>query len=212
MNINKVSMKDKIKFIWNKYDLTSYFSIIASLGVVCLHFIKILVKFDKIIFSYCIFALLVFIFKITQMFIEKKKIRLNPYTTASLFIFILLLPMTACFTWTILMKEYVFDYFAYVYGAYGITKLIVSMRTRLKLKNKYGRKDIISLLNLIVAFYTIMMMEYRLIMFSTNGLMTKSSRAILLTTQGAILIFAVCVMVLFKRKAKKWIHQNVNKF
>ncbi|MGN1295320.1 MAG: hypothetical protein ACI4U5_02820 [Bacilli bacterium] len=196
-------MKKKIKYLWEKYDLSTFFSLLASLLVACLHLFRIIVKYDKIIFSYCIFAFLVFIFKIIQLLIEKKSIKINPYLVASLSVLLLLIPMTACFTWTILIKEYVFDYFAYVYGAYGITKLIIALRSQRKYKNKYGRKNIVSFLNLIVAFYTIMMMEYRLIMFSTSGIMTKSSRAILLTTQGAILIFSIWVMIFFYKKRNK---------
>ncbi|MGM9857917.1 MAG: hypothetical protein ACI311_01530 [Bacilli bacterium] len=202
-------MKNKIKKIWQMYDLSSYFSIVASFAVTCLHFIKILIEFDKIILSYCIFSFLVCIFKIIQLLIEKNLLKLNPYITASFFILILLGPMTACFTWTILIKEYVFDYFAYVYGAYGITKLIIAIRTRVKLENKCGRKDIVSFLNLIVSFYTIMMMEYRIIMFSTSGIMIKSSRAILLTTQGAILIFTIFVMISFYKKRKVNISKSI---
>ncbi|MGM9873854.1 MAG: hypothetical protein ACI31G_02895 [Bacilli bacterium] len=190
-------MKEKIKNFYHKYELNIYLSIIASLIIFTIHLVKLIIKFDKIIFSYFLFSFLIVTFKIMLLIIYKKKIKVNIYFLSFIFVIILLLPMIACFTWTILIKEYVYDYFAYVYGAYGIIKFIFAIKGIIKSHGKKGRDDVLAYLNLIVSFYTIMMMEYRLIMFITEGVMTKSSRAILLNTQGAIVIFTIYVIFRF---------------
>lgn len=205
-------MKDiinKIKIFCHKDNVSFYCSIIGPFLMGTIHLISVIIHFDIIVVNYCIFSYLMLLFKVWQWAIEKYNIKPNNYIAGIISILIVIAPMMASFILTIMYRDapyYLFEWLVYLYAVYGTIKIILAIRKLLK-KDKTDYEYIISMFGLISALYTIQMMQFRLIMFASNGEVGNSMYLMQLFTQGAIFIFSIVVIILFIIK----IHNNKRK-
>ena len=111
-------------------------------------------------------------------------------------------PMIASFIMTIMYKDaphYIFEWLIYAYATYGTIKMVFAIKSLVK-KEKSNREYVNSYFGLIGALYTIQMMEFKLIIFASNGEVDYSMYLMQLFTQGAIFIFSIVVIILFVKK------------
>lgn len=193
---------NKIKDFYHKGDNSFYFSLFGPLLMGTIHLVTSIIEFDWIVINYCIFSYLMALFLVWQWAIEKYNIKPNHYISGIISIFIVLGPMMASFVLTILFRDkpfYIFEWIIYAYALYGTIKMVFAIR-RLCKKEKTNREYVISFMGLISALYTIQMMEFRLIMFASEGAVENDMYLMQLFTQGSIFIFSIVVIILFIRK------------
>jgi hypothetical protein len=87
----------------------------------------------------------------------------------------------------------------YAYAAYGTLKMVFAIKGMAK-KNKTDREYVLSFLGLVVALYTVKMMETNLIANFSGG-SDASMYMLQLFTQGALFLFSLFVIGLFAHKA-----------
>ena len=193
---------NKLKKFYNYGDNKLYFSLFGPLLMGTIHLVVIIISYDWIILNYCIFYYLITIFKIWQWAIEKYNIKPNNYIAGIISILIILTPMMASFIMTILYKNathYIFDWLIYAYALYGTVKMVFAIRSLAK-KEKNDKETVLAFISMISALYTIQMMEFKLIMFASNGEVDYSMFLMQLFSQGAIFIFSIVVIILFVKK------------
>ena len=135
----------------------------------------------------------------------KKRDSGSPYIVGIIAFLVVLAPMMAAFVLTILFRDapiYIFSWLVYAYALFGTIKMVLSIR-KLSRKDKTKREYTLSLLGLLSALYTIQMMEFRLIMFASNGQVDESMYLMQLFTQGAIFIYSIVAMILLLIKQIK---------
>ena len=195
---------NKIKDFYNKGNNPLYFSLVGPLFMGIIHLISLLIQFDWIVTNYCIFSFLMAIFIFIEWLIEKRNSG-SHYVVGIIAFLVVLAPMMAAFVLTILFRDapiYIFNWFVYAYALFGTIKMVLSIR-KLSRKDKTKREYTLSLLGLLSALYTIQMMEFRLIMFASNGQVDESMYLMQLFTQGAIFIYSIVAMILLLIKQIK---------
>ncbi len=196
---------NKIKDFYHKGDNEFYFSLAGPLIMGTIHLITLLLHFDWIILNYLIFSYLMALLKVWQWAIKKYNIKPNNYIAGIISILIILAPMMASFILTIRFKDapyYIFEWLVYAYALYGTVKMVLAIN-KIRKKNKNDYEYVTSFLRLSSALYTIQMMEFRLIMFSSNDVMPYDMYVLQLFSQGAIFIFLLFVIFLFIKKLRK---------
>lgn len=189
--------------LYHSHDVDFYCSLLGPLLMGTIHLVSVLIHFDWITLNYCVFSYLIMLFKVFQWSIERFNLKINPYVAALIMLIVIIAPMMASFVLTIKFADnptYIFDWIIYVYAAYGTIKMILSIRSRIKSKGETTRTYILSWIGLISALYTIMMMEFKLIMFAEEGSVSNEMNMMMLFTQGAIFIFTLFVVGLFVYK------------
>ncbi len=208
----------RIRDLYRRWNITLLIALLGPFVMGTIHLVSFLINFDWIVVTYCAFFYLSFIMRFVQYLIERFRLKVNPYIVGTVSILVLLIPMMAAFLLTIYQKDaphYMYQWFIYVYAAYGFIKIIMAIR---KLA-KGGQTKLESVLNwyrVIGAAYTIQMMEFALIStFSSpsSGGIDHKMLTLELATQGIIFLFSLFVMgyfifrfvqgVLEKRKAKE---------
>lgn len=197
---------NKLIAIYRYGDVAFYISLLGPLIMGTIHLIFVILRFDWIVLNYCIFSYLMMLFKVWQWAIEKYHIKPNHYVAGIISILVVLAPMMASFILTIMYKDaphYLFEWLVYAYALYGTIKMVFAVKRLIK-KNKTDRQYVLSYLGLIGALYTIQMMEFRLIMFTSNGVVDKSMYMMQLFTQGFIFVFSLFIAGLFIYKNLKY--------
>lgn len=197
---------NKLIAIYRYGDVAFYISLLGPLIMGTIHLIFVILRFDWIVLNYCIFSYLMMLFKVWQWAIEKYHIKPNHYVAGIISILIVLAPMMASFILTIMYKDaphYLFEWLVYAYALYGTIKMVFAVKGLIK-KNKTDRQYVLSYLSLIGALYTIQMMEFRLIMFTSNGVVDESMNMMQLFTQGFIFVFSLFIAGLFIYKNLKY--------
>ena len=192
----------KIIEFYNKGDNRFYFSLLGPLTIGTIHLIATIMHFDWIIVNYCIFSYLMAVFKVWQWAIEKYNIKPNNLMAGIISMITIIAPMIASFIMTIMFKDtphYIFEWLIYAYATYGTIKMVLAIKSLVK-KEKSNREHVNAFLGLISALYTIQMMEFKLIMFASNGEVDYSMFLMQLFSQGAIFIFSIVVIILFVKK------------
>ena len=179
-----------------------YVSLIGPLVMGTIHLVSVIVLFDWILLTYCAFSYLVVLFKVWQWAIDKYHLKPNNYIAGIISTVIVIIPMMAALMLTIMQKHttnYFFDWLIYAYALYGTLKMVFAILDLSK-KNKTDRQYVLSYLGLIVALYTIQMLEFDLIkMFGTSS--NHSMYLIQLITQGFVFLLSIFVIGLFIYKA-----------
>lgn len=196
-------MVRKILDFYHTGDTALYVSLFASFIMGTFHLIFIILKFDWILFNYCLFFYLMCLAKVWQCVIKKYQMKMSHYLAGIISLCFILFPMMAAFVLTILYKDaphYLIDWFIYAYALYGTLKIFFAIKSLVK-KDKTDRQFVLSFLGLIGALYTIQMMEFSLIKaFSESG-NDGSMYLMQLFTQGNIFLFSLFVIGLFIYKA-----------
>ncbi len=197
---------NKLIAIYRYGDVAFYISLLGPLIMGTIHLIFVILRFDWIVLNYCIFSYLMMLFKVWQWAIEKYHIKPNHYVAGIISILVVLAPMMASFILTIMYKDaphYLFEWLVYAYALYGTIKMVFAVKGLIK-KNKTDRQYVLSYLGLIGALYTVQMMEFRLIMFTSNGVVDESMNMMQLFTQGFIFVFSLFIAGLFIYKNLKY--------
>ena len=192
----------KITDFYNSGDIKFYFSLLGPLTMGTIHLVSTILHFDWIVVNYCIFSYLMALFKVWQWTIEKYNTKPNNLMAGVISMITIIAPMTASFIMTIMFKDaphYIFEWLIYAYSTYGTIKMVFAIKSLAK-KEKSDREYVNSYFGLIGALYTIQMMEFKLIMFASNGEVDYSMYLMQLFTQGAIFIFSIVVIILFVKK------------
>ena len=200
----------KIKEFYNKGENKFYFSLLGPLIMGTVHLIAAIMHFDWTVVNYCIFSYLLALFKLWQWAIEKFNFIPKNIMAGIISMVIIIAPMIASFIMTIMFKDaphYIFDWLVYAYATYGTIKMVLAIKSLVK-KEKSNREYVNSYFGLIGALYTIQMMEFRLIMFASNGEVTHSMFLMQLFTQGAIFIVSIIIIILFIRKYIRDRHES----
>ena len=201
-----------LKTLYRTGDVAFYCSLIPPFAMGVLHLAALFAQFDWIVCNYCIFSFLMGLFRVWLWAIEKFGIRPRGYAAGIFSILLVLLPMMASFVLTILFKEppqYPLDWLIYAYALYGTVKIVLAIRAALKgRKNQTERAFVLSRLGLIGAFYTIQMMQFRLIMFASDGTVDNTMYQMQFYTQGAIFLYSLFVIgelarMLIRARGKK---------
>ena len=161
----------KISDFYNFRDNKFYFSLLGPLAMGTIHLVSTILYFDWIVVNYCIFSYLIALLKVWQWAIEKYGIKPNNYVAGIISMIIVIAPMMASFILTIMFKDaphYIFEWLVYAYATYGTVKMVYAIKSLTK-KEKTNREYVNSYFGLIGALYTIQMMEFKLIMFASNG-------------------------------------------
>ena len=190
---------------YHKGDTTFCFSLIGPLIMGSIHLIASFIHFDWIVVNYCIFFYLMALSLTWQWSIEKYNLRINNYLAGIISIIFIIAPMMSSFILTILYRDsphYLFDWLVYAYALYGTLKMVFAIRKLIR-KDKTNKEYVVSFLGMISALYTIQMMEFRLIMFSSDGSDKDAMYIMQLMTQGAIFIFVIFVIILLVIKLVK---------
>ena len=206
-------MIKRIKDFYNYKDNRFYFSLFGPLAMGIIHLISVIIHYDSIALSYCIFSFLIALFLVWQWAIEKYKIKPNNYIAAIISILLILTPMMMSFILTILYRDaptYLFDWVIYAYALYGTVKMVFAIKRLIK-KEKTEKEYALSLLGLLSALYTIQMMEFRLIKFASDGTNDQSMYLMQLFTQGAIFIASIVFIILLILKNKRRIKDSTIK-
>ena len=196
----------KINRIYHSHDIDFYCSLLGPLIMGTIHLVSVLMHFDWITLNYCVFSYLLVLFKIWQWAIEKYSLKPSYYVAAIITLVIILAPMMASFVLTIRYADnpiYIFDWMVYLYATYGTIKMVFAVRSRVKFKGESQRLYVLSWISLISALYTIMMMEFKLIMFVEEGIVSNEMNLMMLFSQGAIFLFTLFVLGLFIYKSFK---------
>ena len=167
-----------------------------------IHLVFTILKFDWIFLNYCIFSYLMALAKVWQWAIEKHGAKPSHYAAGIISMFLALAPMMAAIVLTIMNKDethFFQGWLVYAYATYGTLKMVFAIKDMAK-KNKSDREYVLSFLGLVVAFYTVQMMETNLIA-SFSGGTDEAMHMLQLFTQGAIFLFALFVIGLFVQKA-----------
>ena len=183
-------------------DVALYVSLFPPLVMGTLHLVLILLKFDWILFNYCLFFYLMCLARVWQWAIKKYQMKMSHYLAGIISVCFILFPMMAAFVLTIRYKDaphYLIDWFIYAYATYGTIKIVFAIKNIAK-KDKDDQRYVLSYVGLIGALYTIQMMEFNLIMTFDTGV-TNSMYLMQLFTQGAIFLFSLFVIGLFIHKA-----------
>ena len=206
------NMINKIKDIYHYGDNKFYLSLFGPLAMGTIHIVAIIIKFDWIIFNYCIFYYLMAIFKVWQWAIGKYNIKPNHYIAGIISVFIILAPMMASFIMTILYREaphYFFDWFIYAYALYGTIKMIFAIKNMVK-KEKSEKEDTLAFINMISALYTIQMLEFALVTTFSDEKTDSAMYLMQLFTQGFIFLFSIFIIVILSIKTiKKYKSNNI---
>ena len=194
---------EKLKQAYYKYNMDFYFSVFASFSMGTIHLISVILAFDWIVLNYCVFSYLMMLFKVWQWAIEKYNIKPSHYIAGAVSVGVVLAPMMISFVATIYLKgapTYIFDWFIFAYALYGTVKMTMAI-IKLSKKNveKTDRECVNAWLGLLSAFYTMQMMEFKLIMFASDGVVDKSMFYLQMISQATIFCFAVFLIVLFIR-------------
>lgn len=201
---------NQILYFYKKDNNAFYFSLLGPLAMGTIHLISTIIHFDWIVINYCIFSYLMALFNVWQWAIEKYKMKFNNYLAGIISIIVVITPMMLSIVMTIMYKDapqYLFYWFIYAYALYGTIKMVLAIRKLCK-KEKTSKEYITSYMGLISALYTIQMMEFRLIMFASDGPIDYSMFLMQLFSQGAIFIFSIYVIILFIKKYLKEKNQN----
>lgn len=190
---------------YHKGDNPFYFSLIGPLVMGSIHLIASITHFDWIVVNYCIFFYLMVLSLTWQWSIEKFNLRINNYLAGIISIIFIIAPMMSSFVLTILYRDsphYLYEWLVYAYALYGTIKMVFAIRKLIR-KDKTNKEYVVSFLGMISALYTLQMMEFRLIMFASDGSDKDAMYIMQLMTQGAIFIFVIFVIILLVMKLIK---------
>lgn len=208
-------MIERIKEIWQKYELGFYASITGSLVMGTIHLISTCLNFSWLTFNYMLFCYLLLLGRVLIWAVAKKNDKYL-YLIGAFIILFLLVPLAVSLVRTIMEKDapnYIFEWIIYGYATYGTYKLTYAIIRLVKSKKINNEKNVLSWLSLISALYTLFMMEFALIKtFSEDA--GEKMYILMLFTQGFIILATVAVLVLFiyrfikNSKAKEEIETN----
>lgn len=189
---------NRIKDFYSRCDIAFYISLLGPFIMGTIHLVFVIIKFDWILFNYCLFFYLMCLARVWQWAIKKYQMKMSHYLAGIISLGFILLPMMAAFVLTIRYKDaphYLIDWFIYAYATYGTIKMVFAIKNIFK-KDKDDQRYVLSYVGLISALYTIQMMEFNLIMTFDSGV-DNSMYLMQLFTQGAIFLFSLFVIGLF---------------
>ncbi|MBE6135218.1 MAG: hypothetical protein E7179_04345 [Erysipelotrichaceae bacterium] len=192
----------RIKEFCRKDNVAFCLSLIGPLAMGTIHLVFTILKFDWIFINYCVFSYLMVLAKVWQWAIEKNGAKPSHYSAGIISMFLALAPMMAAIVLTIMNKDeshFFQGWLVYAYAAYGTLKMVFAIKGMAK-KNKTDREYVLSFLGLVVALYTVKMMETNLIANFSGG-SDASMYMLQLFTQGALFLFSLFVIGLFAHKA-----------
>ncbi len=196
---------NRIKEIYSMGDVSFFCSLIGPLTMGTIHLVATILHFDWIVVNYCVFSYLMALAKTWQWAITKFRLQPNHYVAGAISVAALIAPMMASIVLTIRYQDaphYIFDWLVYAYALYGTIKMVLAIMHLAK-KEKDDRQFVLAFLGMIAALYTIQMMEFKLIMFASNGEVGTDMYLMQLFTQGAVFLFAAFVIGFFIYKVCK---------
>ncbi len=207
MNVKNLYIK--YNNYYHKYNLNIVASIFSNLFMAVLNLILIIKGGSKFLIATVLFYLSMSIIRSLSFYLYKKNKSMSLiakfYAISSTFCYILIPFLLIYILTTKQYKPFIFEWFIYAYAFYATLKIIFAF---MHIKKTFNQKDIylidIKMSNLVIAFYTLLLMAFYLI--HAYGTMDEGMINIMIFLNVLILItalIALIVMYLSIRWAKK---------
>ncbi len=159
-------MINKIKEIWQKYDLAFYGYVAGSFLMGTFHLIMICISFSWLVFNYMLFCYIMMLIRLIVWFVDKKIGAKNNYIIGAVSLTIILIPLTVSLVRTIMDKEYspfFFEWFIYAYALFAFTKLISGIVKLVKAHSNGDSDIVLCWFTIVDALFTMFMLEFTMI-------------------------------------------------
>ena len=198
-------MIKRIKYFFNKYELSFYLSMIGFFIMGTIHMVLTILQFSWLSLNYTLFCHLMLLSRLIIRLLNKKKKTKNIFVISAALLASIIIPLSLTMVITIFNKAtpvYLIEYFIYAYALYAFIKITFAIKNLIKYKNENDEERILGWFSLIAALFTLFMLEFSMIrIFSDTD--ASSLRILELFFQGVIIALVIGLIIYFVIKSCK---------
>lgn len=198
-------MIKRIKYFFNKYELSFYLSMIGFFIMGTIHMVLTILQFSWLSLNYTLFCYLMLLSRLIIRLLNKKKKTKNIFVISAALLASIIIPLSLTMVITIFNKAtpvYLIEYFIYAYALYAFIKITFAIKNLIKYKNENDEERILGWFSLIGALFTLFMLEFSMIRIF-GGTDASSLRILELFFQGIIIALVLALIIYFVIKSCK---------